>query len=427
MSDTPRNPEVVAPGSEPLLEAIDQAMENRANEDLHDQDDSQYEEIDDLQFEEIIDEDPFLDLPPVDDIQTTEPQPEAPIASDITPLEKKNHGKKVALAAFLAGTLALSAFIFTKDDGKARAETTTSATNVPTPEEKAACIEKGTWAIEEADHGNNNRWFADGIDEIKTAKTADDAKNALLLWHDKVRRDPELLYGASTIFMKGEPVTANLKIADLRGKDNCISPQGQEVSAQLLTFMLAKYSVAPGEAPSNGFNTGADKNGVTTAANPGVGGDRKGIVLTDRETGEEVACIMGRCGQPVLPGQPDLPEGPTDEDEPTPTPFPNKTPQGTIPGSVPNQPGSGGSPEQGMDPQNDSDEDGYGPGDTRPTITPSPTPSGSNSPNQTPTPTPTSTYETNPSPRPTQSATASPNPTAQPSPSSTNTPPPPDN
>lgn len=65
--------------------------------------------------------------------------------------------------------------------------------------------------------------------------------------------------------------------------------------------------------------------------------------------------------RPLKPGE----EVPNIDKVPVPTDFQ----------SVPNAPGSGGSPEEGMDPENDSDVDGYGPGDSRPTVevTPDPT------------------------------------------------------
>ncbi len=55
------------------------------------------------------------------------------------------------------------------------------------------------------------------------------------------------------------------------------------------------------------------------------------------------------------------------------TTLADKVPKPVDNQSVPGAPGSGGSPEQGDDPQNDSDVDGYGPGDTVATPT-TPTP-----------------------------------------------------
>jgi len=112
----------------------------------------------------------------------------------------------------------------------------------------------------------------------------------------------------------------------------------------------------------------------------------KAGVNSDKDFEAEVAClnvitVVPPSEQPPATVPPEI--TPTTE-QPTPTTKPPKRPQPTtttagvttttsvedkhpqpLPGAH-TEPGDGGNPEEGMDPENDSDEDGYGPGDSRP-------------------------------------------------------------
>ena len=91
----------------------------------------------------------------------------------------------------------------------------------------------------------------------------------------------------------------------------CLSDEGQQLHAQL-EGALKTYgtSIALGEAPANGHNSGVSDGVFGVESTPGVGGDRTAVVITMPD-GTKVY-IMVRCGNIVYEGKPPLPEVPTD-------------------------------------------------------------------------------------------------------------------
>ena len=114
--------------------------------------------------------------------------------------------------------------------------------------------------------------------------------------------------------------------------DDCLSPEGQKLHSKLDGALSATGSTfEEAEAPADGFNSGVDDGIYGVSSEAGVRGDRKAIKVTLSDG--TVTYIMVRCGNPVYPGKPDLPNVPTDNpppvEPPVVTPPPTKPPVDT--------------------------------------------------------------------------------------------------
>lgn len=203
--------------------------------------------------------------------------------------------------------------------GKTDATATPAATASPTSSATATC--PTTWPMVPADH-RNFRWFADGIAEIRAAKTSADARKAIGVWLDKVKADPSLLSGAAQSFMSK---TVNPTTLVDKG---CATQPAVNLTIELATD-LGRSSVSVSQAPTNGYNSGVDNGRVVSATQPGISGDRKAVLVTTKD-GKKV-WVMARCGNPVTTGKPNLPTGNTDQPKPTSTPTSTPTPTSTTP------------------------------------------------------------------------------------------------
>lgn len=174
---------------------------------------------------------------------------------------------------------------------------TDSAT--PDPEECAA-----SWKMETSDYARN-RWFSEGIAEIKTAKTPKEAAAAAKVWLDLVREDPNLLAGAAKYFLNQE-----VDKATLTDNDGCASDEAIDIAIALDLRIANAKSIIPEQAPSNGYNSGVNDGNVIGDATPGIGGDRTAIKII-LEDGT-VIWIIARCGNIATLGPPPVPPGTTD-------------------------------------------------------------------------------------------------------------------
>lgn len=101
----------------------------------------------------------------------------------------------------------------------------------------------------------------------------------------------------------------------LLAADNCLSTEGQKLHAQFEGAISAKGSMfEEAEAPADAFNSGISDGTYGASSTAGVTGDRKAIKTTLSDG--SVVYIMVRCGNPVYPGKPNLPEVPTDNPPP---------------------------------------------------------------------------------------------------------------
>lgn len=333
------------------------------------------------------------------------------------------------IGAFVAGAVMLvsgpAVLAACNDDGgeKAGPDTTLAADQF---EQNEACPE--TWEMPGVDHGEANKWFSDGIVAIKEAQTPEDARVAAEEWtngsseHLGAKHDDKLFVAGYNVLHRESISNGTMEALTTEGlidESGCASDKMVQEVANFQAWVAAS-EVTVEDAPADWVNTGTDANGeVTIASQPGIGGDRKAIKIVSPDG--SVTYIMGRCGQPVVPGKPGfpIPEGPTDnpENPPTTTPetppttstIPMKFDDGRLPGN-PNVPadqdkGTPDVPGQGPAGQTPNDR-GYVPGETVPTapgyVEPRPT--------TTPTTQPRPTASTSPQPtntQPPQTATTS--------------------
>lgn len=174
-----------------------------------------------------------------------------------------------------------------------------------------------TWLIVQSDN-EHNRWFADGVQEIRDADTPKEAKEAAHTWLSLVRRDPELLAGASAYFVDRQVDSSIL----VDGK--CASTVAEQLVAEI-ELAIAEAKVTPDSAPVNGVNSGVSDGNVVAAEHSGITGDRDAILI-ELPDGKKI-WIMARCGNPVVVGPPPVPPGPTDQ-PPTGKPV---CPEGLVP------------------------------------------------------------------------------------------------
>lgn len=175
-----------------------------------------------------------------------------------------------------------------------------TASATPNPKECAA-----SWKMETSDYANN-RWFSEGIVEIKTAKTPEDAAKAAKVWLEGVRTDPNLLSGAAKYFLN-QDVGDKATLTDDKG---CGSDKAVDLAIALDLKIANAQSIVPDQAPNNGYNSGVNGGNVIGDTTPGVGGDRTAIkiILEDGTT----IWVMARCGNLVTAGPPNVPPGTTD-------------------------------------------------------------------------------------------------------------------
>lgn len=206
---------------------------------------------------------------------------------------------------------------------KAKTMTATStstnrgAVNIPattaTPAASASVCAP-TWPMVAGNYGDLNRWFNDGVAAIRNAKTDNEARQAINTWLDGVKQDPVLLAGASRIFLHKDVATSDLQ------QNSCASPVAANLTMDLAALM-GNSAMTASQAPANAYNTGVANGQVVVNAFAGVSGDTTAIQITLPD-GSKV-WVMARCGNPVVPSNPGLPPGPTDNPKPTPTPTPH--------------------------------------------------------------------------------------------------------
>lgn len=293
------------------------------------------------------------------------------------------------------------------DDGSSDDEEAATTTEVPTDEEdEAEC--PSSWLIL-ASNKENNRWFADGLQEIREASSPEEAWEAANTWLSLVRRDPQLLVGAVAYFLDGRQVDpASLVDED----EKCATSEAVSLTAQI-ELSLADSEVVPDEAPADGTNSGTNGVGdVVASETPGISGETKAIKITTPD-GKEI-WILARCGNPVVKGPAPVPPGPTDQPPSAPPAEPSVPPGTTPPRECPPDKPHGEWPVCKDDPSRDpaqqgnlppggggAEEGGSDEGGPRP-------PAGRPPTTYVPPPPPTVPPTTRPGPPPTPPSTTSP-------------------
>lgn len=93
----------------------------------------------------------------------------------------------------------------------------------------------------------------------------------------------------------------------------CLSEAGRQVHHDLRVVMKAS-GVEFAQAPADAYNTGMSSGKAVVSRKAGISGDRKALEFTLADGSKAV--VLVRCGNPVFPDKPDIPDGPTDEDPP---------------------------------------------------------------------------------------------------------------
>lgn len=202
-------------------------------------------------------------------------------------------------------------------EGEASISTQHFTASPPKSQTQTATTEAITWPMTEGDY-DNNRWFGEGIREIKDAITEADAVEAANVWLDAVKRDPTLLKAAALTFLD-EEVTKE----DLVDAEGMASEKAVDLTSRI-ELELAQSEISPDNAPEDAYNSGVSGGDVVSAATPGISGDRKAVRIINKD-GENF-WVMGRCGNIAVEGQPCYPTGPTDQPPVKPKPKP-KPPQ----------------------------------------------------------------------------------------------------
>lgn len=217
----------------------------------------------------------------------------------------------LALSVVVLAALVGADYDFIDNDDKPASATSKKETSKkPSRNTDKKCDD--TWKLQESDHGDNNRWMANGIREIREADTPEKAREATYVWLDQTKQDPELLAGATKYLLNRDVDPKTLVDGD------CASDEAEKLIAEL-ELALGEAEITPEDAPANAYNSGTDADGnVVAASHAGITGDRKAVkvVLKDGST----IWIMARCGNPVA-HQPKAPPGPTDETPPNVCPY----------------------------------------------------------------------------------------------------------
>ncbi len=280
--------------------------------------------------------------------------------------------KRDIAAVTVVGGLALSGCATGVGTEGAPGTSGTTLTTGTAPAE--AC--PGTYPIVQANAGDTNRYYAEGVPAIKNAQagSSPDAENGVNVWFNLIEADPELLAGTANALLNVNVTPAELQ--DAEGK--CATPRAQALSTQLKASVIRTGDQAPqvGDVPADGRNTGTASDGtVVVSGQNGISGDRKGIrVNIDTKDGSKTFYILARCGNIVLPPTANvpLPEGPTDQPPFVPS-IPLKHDDGRLPGN-PNVPADQdhGTPDKpGVGPAGQTpNPDGYLPQEPKPTAAP---------------------------------------------------------
>lgn len=159
-----------------------------------------------------------------------------------------------------------------------------------------------TWRLVYSDY-ENNRWFGEGIPEIRDAKTDQEASNAAFTWLERVKPDPNLLVPTIKMVLDKDVDQTTLF------KDGWATPEAVQLVAEM-QLALGQATIVAEEAPANGTNSGVDQGVVVSSATPGIRGDRRAIKIT--LSNGRVFWVMARCGNVVTTGRSSFPPGKTE-------------------------------------------------------------------------------------------------------------------
>ncbi len=199
----------------------------------------------------------------------------------------------------MAFVLVLSAIFFNGAPGAVadRAPTPTRSISPKPSPSPTPCA--SSWPISTEGNGTA-KWLSEGVPSIKTADTNAKAKAAADDWVKGGQSNIYTLAGMAQYILQQsvDPLT-------LRGQDGCATGAAVQIVTQI-KLVLANAPIVPSTAPSNGYNSARDTNGVVVGATKsGVSGDetaRKAIQITLPDG--SALWVMARCGNAVTSSPP---------------------------------------------------------------------------------------------------------------------------
>lgn len=297
-------------------------------------------------------------------------------------------------------------------DGKKKVtETPTSSPSASPTSSATTCT---TWQREELDH-SNWRVVGEGIAEIKAATTPEQAREAAMVWLDKIKVSPVGFTSAASYLLPNEQVDATMLF-----DDNGCATETAETLLTKMSMAVGQAAVKPDQAPANGYNSGVSNDVFVVSKTAGIQGDRKAIRI--ELSNGQVFWVLARCANPVTKHRPPHPPGPTDNPPPK-KPGPGPTPQ---PGPTPTPdkptcpPGMHGTPpickdDPSKQPGSDKAPNGSGKNEDPGPGAPNPSPTFAPAPRPTPAPPTSSSPPKGSTPVPTPKPPPPPEPGANPS------------
>ena len=218
---------------------------------------------------------------------------------------------KAAIGAAISGGLTVALLAGAIISGGVDVNTSDAEASLPKPSPTAPATPdpeecEASWKMETSDYANN-RWFSEGIVEIKEASTPKEAVAAANAWLDAVRKDSSLLAGAAKYF---NVIGQDADKTTLTDADGCASSEAIDLVIQLDLKLANARSIIAEDVPIDAYNSGVNDGNVIGDTTPGVGGDRTAIKII-LEDGT-VIWIIARCGNIATTGPPPVPPGTTD-------------------------------------------------------------------------------------------------------------------
>lgn len=223
----------------------------------------------------------------------------------------KDHKKStfwVVIAVMLIIVLSVFSWKYDnkKDTAKPKNDTTADAKEDAEKEE----VSGGTWKMATGNYAEN-RWFSDGVSEIKDAKTDKEAADAIFAWLDRVKTDPNLLAGVAKFLLHED-----IDIATLADADGWATDATVQLTTRLqMLFGSSDFKKIIITGIGGIYNTGVTDDGtIVTNEYPGITGDGTAVQATLPDG--TVIWVLARCGNIVTSGKPSIPTGDTDEPQP---------------------------------------------------------------------------------------------------------------
>lgn len=167
------------------------------------------------------------------------------------------------------------------------------------------------WEMTLTKTGDGYRIVNDGVPEIKSAKTQQEATKAAEKWVNAIKVNPYVLSGIGGIILKEKVTPEELYVQ--KGELIICSDKAKDI-AERIVIKLSTMFITPASAEEvKGFNTGLSDGQIVRSENPIITGDKAALKLESID-GKDVYYLLARCGNLVI-REKIIPPGPTDQAE----------------------------------------------------------------------------------------------------------------